>query len=258
MSKKQAFNKISELISDDKNFNKGSEFGNSLVEKSLRKFGAARSIVVDKNNRIIAGNKTVENAAAIGMENVQFVESDGKTIIAVRRNDIDLDSPQGREMALADNQAAAKNIVLDAELIEATLGEAVCEEWGIDREAPDNTKLISKEAANAKLSERFIVPPFSVLDTKQGYWQERKRYWLALGIKSEMGRGGQITFSEAATIGRAGRSKESFKINKGLGAVPANAEMNDENLNHYRKQKAESRKQKAESRKQKAANSENL
>jgi hypothetical protein len=122
--------KISELVPDDKNFNKGSEFGNSLIEKSFRKFGAGRSILLDKNNRIIAGNKSVENAAAIGMEDVQIVESDGKRIIAVKRMDIDLDSPEGREMALADNATAKANIIFDAELVEAELGEAVCEEWG--------------------------------------------------------------------------------------------------------------------------------
>lgn len=38
------------------------------------------------------------------------------------------------------------------------------------------------------LRERFVVPPFSVLDTSQGYWQERKRQWLSLGIESEVGR----------------------------------------------------------------------
>lgn len=38
------------------------------------------------------------------------------------------------------------------------------------------------------LSERFIIPPFSVLDTKQGNWQQRKNYWLSLGIKGEIGR----------------------------------------------------------------------
>ena len=124
--------KISELVPDDKNFNKGSEFGNSLIEKSFRKFGAGRSILLDKNNRIIAGNKSVENAVSIGMEDVQIVESDGKRIIAVKRMDIDLDSPEGREMALADNATAKANIVFDAELVEAELGEAVCEEWGIE------------------------------------------------------------------------------------------------------------------------------
>jgi len=124
--------KISELIPDDKNFNKGSQFGNSLIEKSFSKFGAGRSILLDKNNRIIAGNKSVENASAIGMEDVQIVESDGKRIIAVKRTDIDLDSPEGREMALADNATAKANIIFDAELVEAELGEAVCEEWGVD------------------------------------------------------------------------------------------------------------------------------
>jgi hypothetical protein len=44
--------KIAELIPDDKNFNKGTEFGNSLIEKSLRKFGAGRSILLDKNSRM--------------------------------------------------------------------------------------------------------------------------------------------------------------------------------------------------------------
>ncbi len=131
MAKKQEI-KITELIHDDKNFNKGSEFGNSLIEKSFRKFGAGRSILLDKNNRIIAGNKSVENAAAIGLENVQIVESDGKRIIAVKRTDIDLDTPEGREMALADNATAKANIVFDAEVVEAVLGEAVCQEWGIE------------------------------------------------------------------------------------------------------------------------------
>lgn len=41
----------------------------------------------------------------------------------------------------------------------------------------------------AQLQAKFIVPPFSVLDTRQGYWQERKKLWLSLGIQSELGRG---------------------------------------------------------------------
>lgn len=125
-------NKISDLVFDDKNFNKHSQFGNSLVEKSLQQFGAGRSILIDKHNRIIAGNATVENAGAIGLEDVQIIETDGKTLIAVKRMDIDLDSEQGRKMALADNASAKANIVMDAELIEAELGEAVCVEWGVE------------------------------------------------------------------------------------------------------------------------------
>lgn len=40
-----------------------------------------------------------------------------------------------------------------------------------------------------KLADRFLVPPFSVLDTRQGYWKKRKDEWMAVGIKSEVGRG---------------------------------------------------------------------
>jgi hypothetical protein len=167
--------KITDLIPDDKNFNKGSEFGNSLIEKSFSKFGAGRSILLDKNNRIIAGNKSVENAAAIGMEDVQIVESDGKRIIAVKRTDIDLDTPEGREMALADNATAKANIIFDAELVEAELGEAVCEEWGVESnesvKQDDNTKYTQKietpiyEAKNEKpqVNEVFDLTKYNLL-----------------------------------------------------------------------------------------------
>lgn len=49
--------KLSELIQDDHNLNKGTERGQELIKKSMKKFGAGRSILIDKNNRIIAGNK---------------------------------------------------------------------------------------------------------------------------------------------------------------------------------------------------------
>lgn len=46
---------------------------------------------------------------------------------------------------------------------------------------------IEKKQAGA-LAERFIVPPFSVLDARQGYWTKRKAEWVAMGITSESGR----------------------------------------------------------------------
>ncbi len=39
------------------------------------------------------------------------------------------------------------------------------------------------------LADRFLVPPFTVLDARAGYWQERKQAWLGLGIQGEVGRG---------------------------------------------------------------------
>ncbi len=44
------------------------------------------------------------------------------------------------------------------------------------------------EAGHTTLAERFLVPPFTVLDARQGYWQDRKRAWLDVGIRGELGR----------------------------------------------------------------------
>lgn len=46
----------------------------------------------------------------------------------------------------------------------------------------------NKPSARGLVAQRFIMPPFSILDTKSGVWQERKRAWLSLGIQSEIGR----------------------------------------------------------------------
>ena len=164
--------KISDLKFDDKNFNKGTKYGKELMGKSLGKFGAGRSILIDKNNRIIAGNKTTENFAELGFDKVQIVETDGETLIAVRRNDIDLDTPEGREFALADNQTAKTNIDFDFGNLESELEEDTLEEWGVISEQE-----VEPKEEHAKLTDTFIVPPFSILDTKQGYWKERKSIW---------------------------------------------------------------------------------
>ena len=45
------------------------------------------------------------------------------------------------------------------------------------------------EGSTASLADKFGIPPFSVLNAREGWWQNRKRAWLALGIRSELGRG---------------------------------------------------------------------
>lgn len=125
--------KISDLRFDDKNFNKHTEFGMSLIEKSLRKNGAGRSILIDKNNRIIGGNGVVENAGQIGMEDVIVVETDGTKLVAVKRTDVDLDTQQGREMALADNATAAADLEWDVDALAEVSAELEIDtsKWGV-------------------------------------------------------------------------------------------------------------------------------
>lgn len=126
--------KVDQLILDDHNFNKGTEFGQHLMEKSFRRFGAGRSILLDKNNRVIAGNKSLQTAAEIGLDNVLVVETTGEQIVAVKRTDIDLDSKEGREMALADNATSKANLEFDLPEIDSIAREMDFNpaDWGVD------------------------------------------------------------------------------------------------------------------------------
>ena len=149
---------IESLVPDNKNFNKGTEYGDRLMDESLRKFGLARSIVIDKNNRIIAGNKTAEKAADIGFPDVLVVEVDGNQLVAVKRKDIDLDSAKGRELALADNATSKANLAWDESLIEEVSQQWGFEpqDWGVDvfqQEEPEQEEPSEKK----EISTRLIV-----------------------------------------------------------------------------------------------------
>ena len=98
---------LDKLTLDDANANKGTKRGRDALAKSLKKYGAGRSVLVDKDGRVIAGNKTVESARAAGMKQIAVVEVDGSTLVAVQRNDLDLKKDKrAKELAVADNRVA--------------------------------------------------------------------------------------------------------------------------------------------------------
>ena len=66
---------------------------------------------------------------------------------------------------------------------------------------------------NPLLRDRFIEPPFSILDTKSGNWQRRKKEWMRIGMKSEVGRKDDMTFKGAAKSFDYYREKEG-KVKK--------------------------------------------
>ena len=152
--------KVHDLIQDDRNLNKGTERGQQLIEKSLRQFGAGRSILVDKNNRIIAGNKTHANAEAAGIDDAVIVETDGKKLVVVKRTDIDLDTKQGREMALADNASVKVDLDWDTDALNSVAEdfEINTEEWGVN-------ELVSID--ESELTESKEEKPFSIKFTFQ-------------------------------------------------------------------------------------------
>ena len=131
MIRKDKMSKIDELKFDDKNFNKHTEFGMSLIEKSLKENGAGRSILLDKDNNIIAGNGVVEAAGQAGFEKVKIVETDGTEIIAVKRTDVRLNSKKGRQMALADNATAKADIEWNFDNILDEMTPEEARDWGV-------------------------------------------------------------------------------------------------------------------------------
>ena len=104
---------IDDLIQDDHNFNKGTEEGAQLIERSFKDYGAGRSVFIDKNNRLVGGNKAQKGFKGAGFRKVVIVDSDADTLVAVRRKDVDLDSKEGRDMAMLDNLTTQKNLAWD-------------------------------------------------------------------------------------------------------------------------------------------------
>jgi DNA modification methylase len=116
---------VGDLTLDPRNANRGTTRGRTLLDESLRTYGAGRSVLADRNGMIIAGNKTLEGAAALQMP-IQVVESDGSTLVVVRRTDLDLSQDhRARELAYADNRIAELDLQWDPDLLKADLASGL-------------------------------------------------------------------------------------------------------------------------------------
>lgn len=111
--------KIGELKFDPRNANKGTDRGRKALASSLKEFGAGRSILVDKNGTVIAGNKTLAQAIAAGQEEVLVVKTDGSRIIAVQRTDLDLRDAKAKGLAIADNRVGELDLDWDLDALAA-------------------------------------------------------------------------------------------------------------------------------------------
>jgi DNA modification methylase len=95
---------VKDLKSDHKNARRRTDRSASLIAESLKRFGAARSIVIDEDGRILAGNGTVEGAKKAGIDKLRIIEAEGDELIAVRRAGLSEDEKVG--LALADNRSS--------------------------------------------------------------------------------------------------------------------------------------------------------
>lgn len=112
-----------EIKYDQRNYRDHDERNLSLIKKSIQRCGAGRSILLDKNGEIIAGNATYKTLQELGIP-VKIIPTDGKTAIALQRTDLDTNSRKRKELAAFDNSTSDKvhwnfdNIAADFDLSE--------------------------------------------------------------------------------------------------------------------------------------------
>ena len=136
-----------------------------MIAASLNEIGAARSIVIDEHDNILAGNGTIEAAAQAGIERLRVIDADGEEIIAVRRSN--LTDAQKRRLALFDNRTA--------ELAEWDVDQLLADVTeGLDFEGMfqpyELAALLRSVAANDPAAEWVGMPEFEQ-DDRMPYFQ---------------------------------------------------------------------------------------
>jgi len=162
---------IEELTQDDHNFNKGTEQGQQLMERSFGELGAGRSILIDKDGRIIAGNKSQKAAMAAGIKHVRVIETTGDELVAVKRTDIDLDSAAGRRLAYLDNLTTQVNLTWDQTELEAVKADVegfdiadYTPDWVLEQiQAEEETAAAADARDNAEKPERQREPDSEII-----------------------------------------------------------------------------------------------
>lgn len=90
---------------DQHNYRDHDDRNLSLIKKSIQRCTAGRSILLDKNGEIIAGNATYKTLQELGIP-VKIIPTDGKTLIALQRTDLDTHDRKRKELAAFDNSTS--------------------------------------------------------------------------------------------------------------------------------------------------------
>lgn len=193
---------VSELVPYERNARKHPPEQVRQIANLIREYGWTNPILADDGG-IIAGHGRQLAAQMIYAEGGTIRLPGGQELPAGTVPVVDCtgwSDAQRRAYILADN-ASALSSTWDDDLLKlelsflqgagfdlnltgfdaAALDAALGASGGDDSGDPDPLKV--------SLADRFGIPPFSVLNAREGWWQDRKRAWLALGIQSELGRG---------------------------------------------------------------------
>lgn len=220
------------LIPYARNARTHSEAQINQISASITEFGFTNPVLIDKDNGIIAGHGRVMAAGLLGLKQVPCLRLSHLT------------DAQKRAYIIADNQLAL-NAGWDEELLRLELLDLQEFDFDLDLIGFDTNfldDLLSGEAGGlaaapaakpGSLSDKFLIPPFSVLNAREGWWQARKQQWLALGIQSELGRGGDVTYGDSPEI--TGVGLNYYRNQKKINATPGGHMMPAANYSQNRK-----------------------
>lgn len=151
------------------------------IKKSILEYGNNDPIAVDENNIIIEGHGRYIAMQELGFDTVEIIRLEH------------LSEEQKKAYRLVHNKLTMNSdfdfAMLEEELAELTAFDVDMSAFGFDESVFDEIQDFGEalEEERETLQEKFIIPPFSVFDTKQGYWQDRKTIWKKI-IKSDEGR----------------------------------------------------------------------
>ena len=132
--------KKQEIKFDKRNYRKHNDENKRVIKKSLEELGAGRSIVIDNEGEIIAGNGVYEQAQKLGIK-TKIVETDGSELVVVKRTDLATGDDKRKKLALADNAASDTSEWADELLREDWTPEVLAEFGVVLPEAPDESAL---------------------------------------------------------------------------------------------------------------------
>lgn len=137
----------------------------NLVQ-SIETYGLVQPIVVNKNHTIIGGHQRVEACRRLKYKEVPVVI-------------VDLDEDREKELNVALNKISGD---WDTDQLTTLLNELAEKNrlayTGFEERELEKLRFKQNNQINRKLIEDYVIPPFSIFDTKQGYWQNRKKEWV--------------------------------------------------------------------------------
>ena len=159
--------KISDLNPAPYNPRKSTKEQEDNLKKSLSKFGVVEPIIYNERSKhIVGGHFRVRELKKLGIKEVECVI-------------VDLNDADEKELNIRLNANTGEwdwDILNDSDTWDKDLLEEYgLEVFGFDDDDDEND--FEKTEATSKLSDRFVIPPVSIMDTRQGYWKERKQKW---------------------------------------------------------------------------------